>query len=467
MNGLFSLKSQDKQLVSAAMAIHDEFIFFIELDEENNPLRKVSVPLAEGCIVNGQIKSFPLLQAGLEELRKETGKINEPVSIGLPEGEAIIRFPTFPDMSIEDIRGTLDINFSEYFPFQRNEAVFDVIKIQTPNDDRKEDITVLVAAAKRQVVERILEAVHDAGMPPGPVEPMNFAMLREIKEVREGLSVIADLHNIVTVWNGYGIFFRTGNNQNNVQDLLNTIQFIETQYRSVRVQKIILAGLNFQLSSESNDSGVEIINLNDEYYAAEGLAMREEPGFTPLDLRPIEFIELERRRYSFNINRLILWGLIVCFLMLSIGTISFTFSCIRDLSEKIEIVRNSVSDLAPERDAIMKQNTELERKNAQAEKILNFLKEDIPVLEIMQEFELNAGEGVKFDTADFSKGALSGVVVTIDGKAENEATLLTMTEGLRAGGRFSSVMLPVSQKDLTGRIIFKLVLKVGDDNNEN
>ncbi len=467
MNGIFSLKPQESQSVSAAMAIHDEFIFFIEIDEENKPVRKISVPLAEGCIVNGQIKNFPLLQAGFEELRKETGKINEPVSIGLPEGEAIIRFPTFPDMSIEDIRGTLDINFSEYFPYPRNEAVFDVIKIETPNDDRKEDITVLVAAAKYQTVEKILEIVHSAGITPGPVEPMNFAMLREISEVREGLCVVADLHNIITVWNGFGIFFRTGNNQNNVQDILNTIQFIETQYRNVRVQKIILAGLNFQLSSESNDSGVEIINIDDEYYAAEGLAMREEPGFTPLDLRPIEFIELEKRRYSFNINRLILWGLIVSFLMLSIGTISFTISCIRDLSEKIEIVRNSVSDLTPERDSIIRQNTELERKNAQAEKIMNFLQQDIPVLEIMQELEINSGHGVKFDTADFSKTALTGVTVALDGKAEDESAVIAMTEGLKNGGKFSDVMLPVSQRDQTGRVIFKLILKMGDEKNEN
>lgn len=464
MNGIFSIKPQETQSVSAAMAIHDEFIYFIEIDENDNPIKKVSVPLAEGCIINGQIKNFPLLQAGFEELRKETGKINEPISIGLPEGEAIIRFPAFPDMSIEDIRGTLDVNFSEYFPYERSEAVFDVIRIKTPNDERRDDVTFMVAAAKYQTVEQILETVHNAGMSPGPVEPMNFAMIRAISEAHEGLCVLADRHNIATVWEGSGIFFRTGNNENNVQDILNTIQFIETQYRNVRVHRLILAGLNFQLSSdESNGTDFEIINVTDEYYAAQGLAMREGPGFSAIDLRPIEFIELERRRYSFNINRLILWGLIVSFLMLSIGTISFTISCIRDLSEKIEIIRESVSDLTPQRDAIIKENTELEKMNAETEKILDFLQGDIPALEIMQELEENSGRGVKFDTADFNKGALTGVTVTLDGKAADEGAVLAMTEGLKASGRFSSVLLPVSQRDQTGRIIFKLILKVGDE----
>ena len=460
-------KPQEVQTVSAALAIHDEFIYFIEIDEENNPIRKITVPLADGCIINGQIKNFELLEAAFLELHKETGKISEPVCIGLPEGEVTIRFPSFPEMSIEDVRGTLDLNFSEYFPYQREEAVFDAIKIKTPNDEHKEDITVLAAAAKRQTVDRILGAAHSAGILPGPVEPVNFAMIRSIPEALEGLSVLADPHNIVTVWQGFGIFFRTANNKNNAQDILNTIQFVQTQYRNVNVEKLILAGLEFQISSDSDSSPVKIINVQDEYYSAKGLAMRDEAELPPLDLRPLEFIELERRRYSFNINRLILWSLIVSFLMLSIGTISFTFACIRDLSEKIEIMRESVQDLSPQRAALMSQNAELERKNAQNEKVLKFLQEDIPVLEIMREFEANAGYGVKFDTADFTKNLLGGFTINIDGKAQDESAVIAMTEGLKAGGKFTSVMLPVSQKDQTGRIIFKLILRMGEEEKEN
>ena len=467
MSNILKLKAPEVQTVSAAMAIHSDFIRFVELDENDNPVRKISVPLAEGCIVNGQIKNFVLLESALEALRKETGKLNEPVSIGLPEGEAVIRFPTFPDMSIDDIRGTLDLNFSEYFPFQRAEAVFDSIKVKTPNDDRREDITVMAAAAKSQTVDRILEISHNVGIPPGPVEPLNFAMIRSVAEAQEGMCLLADRHNIVAVWQGFGIFFRTGNNEDNVQDILNTLRFVETQYRNVRVHRIILAGLDFQLSQDPEDTGgLEIINVSDEYYAAMGLAMRDSPGLAPLDMRPIEFIELERRRYSFNINRLMLWGLIVSFLMLSIGTISFTFSCIQELSEKIEIVRDSVSDLTPQRDAIIRENAELERANGKVEEVLRFLQSNIPVLEILKELEMNTVSGVKFDTADFSRGLLGGVTVTIDGKADDENIIMTMTEGLKAGGKFSSVKVPVSQKDQTGRVVFKLILQMGETNNE-
>ena len=161
-----------------------------------------------------------------------------------------------------------------------------------------------------------------------------------------------------------------------------------------------------------------------------------------------------------------LWGLIVSFLMLSIGTISFTFSCIQELSEKIEIVRDSVSDLTPQRDAIIRENAELERANGKVEEVLRFLQSNIPVLEILKELEMNTVSGVKFDTADFSRGLLGGVTVTIDGKADDENIIMTMTEGLKAGGKFSSVKVPVSQKDQTGRVVFKLILQMGETNNE-
>ncbi|MBQ7196376.1 MAG: pilus assembly protein PilM [Synergistaceae bacterium] len=478
MPGIFKINPPVALENSAAMAIHDEFLYFIEIDENNEVTRKITIPLADGCIVNGQIKNFALLESAFVALRRETGKIHEPVSIGIPEGEVIIRFPTLPDMSLEDVRGTLDLNFTEFFPYPRNEAVFDTVKIKTPNDDRREDITVLAAAARSQTVDHILSAAHNAGIPPGPVEPVNFAMIRAIPEAYEGLCVLADRHNIVAVWEGNGIFFRTGNNENNIQDILNTIQYIETQYRSVRVSKIILAKLDFQISTGSDDSGsdmesdaesdsgLKVINVDDEYYSARGLALRNDPAFLPLDMRPAEFIELEKRRYSFNPNRLILWGLIVIFLMLSIGTISFTFACIRDMEDKINIIRESVADLTPQRTAIVQENAELERQNAKTENLLKFLQGDIPVLEIMKEFEENAGNGVKFETADFTRNLLGGFAVTIDGKAEDERAVVIMTEGLKAGGKFSGVMLPVSQRDQTGRIVFKLVLNIGEIENE-
>ena len=455
----FEINAPKVLTTSAGLAIHDEFLYFIEIDEEINPIRKITVPLSDGCIVNGQIKNFAMLEAGFNELHKQIGKIREPVIIGMPEGEAIIRLPSFPNMSIDDIRGSLDLNFDEYFPFPRQDAVFDILRIKTPADlQERDEVTILAAATKKSTIDKLLDITRKTGIPAGAIEPVNFAMLRSIQEAKEGLCIFADTHNIITVWEGMGIFFRAANNLNGIQDILNTIQFARMQYRNVGIEKIILAGLHFQLSSDSN---MTIINVEDEYYSAEGLAMRNNIDTPALDLRPLEFIELEKRRYSFNINRLILWGLIVGFVMLSVGTISYTFTCIRNLSTEIEIMRDSVSDFTRQRMELVQENARLERENQTTEKILQFLQEDIPVLEIMEALEANAGIGLKFDTADFSRNGLTGVTVILDGKADNDKAVMNLTEGLKASNKFSNVMLPVSQRDQTGRIVFKLVLRIG------
>ena len=83
----------------------------------------------------------------------------------------------------------------------------------------------------------------------------------------------------------------------------------------------------------------------------------------------------------------------------------------------------------------------------------------MPVLEVMNALESSAGTGIKFDNADFSRN-LTIVTVVIDGKAQDEQSVINLTEGLKSSGLFSRVMLPVSQKDQTKRIIFKLVLTV-------
>ena len=110
---------------------------------------------------------------------------------------------------------------------------------------------------------------------------------------------------------------------------------------------------------------------------------------------------------------------------------------------------------------LVQENARLERENQTTEKILQFLQEDIPVLEIMEALEANAGIGLKFDTADFSRNGLTGVTVILDGKADNDKAVMNLTEGLKASNKFSNVMLPVSQRDQTGRIVFKLVLRIG------
>ena len=441
----------------AGLAIHDDSLHFIEIDDNGEVTRKASSALPEGCVVNGSIKDFRMLETAFKALHKKTGKIRQPVTIGLPSGDTVIRRPiSFPRMSIEDIRSTIDLNFEEYFT-SRTDTIFDAVIIRTPSDS-SDKISVLAATAKKSVVDKVLDIAKKAEIPAGAVEPLNFAMLRAIPEIREGLCIVASPHNIIATYDGNGIFFRVVNQLNNFQDVLNTMQFIGTQYRHIQVSKFILAHIDFQIST---DSGMSIINIDDPHYSAMGLALREAPE-SGLDLRPPEYVELERRRYEFNPNRLILWGLLAGFLMLSAGTMVYAAMPIHILNDEIENMRGNVNSLAARRQSLERTNSKLEQQRRQTEKILDFLKTDIPVLEILNALEVNMTNGVKYDNADFNILPLGGVNVVVDGKAMDDKEIITMTEGLKASGLFESVMLPVSQRDQLQRKVFKLVLKVKD-----
>lgn len=441
----------------AGLAIHDDALYFIELDENGEVVRQASAELHESCVINGVIKDFHMLEEGFKALHKKTGKIRQPVTIGLPPGDTVIRRPiVFPKMSIADIRSTIDLNFEEYFT-SRTDTIFDAVIIRTPSDS-EDKVTVLAATAKKSLVDKILDIAKRTDFPAGAIEPMNFAMLRSVPGLKEGLCIFADNHNIIASWQGNGIFYRTVNNLSNFQDILSTIQFIGTQYRRVQVSKIALAGVDFQLST---DSGMEIINVTDPYYIATGLALRDNPD-EGLDLRPSEYVELERRRYAFNPNRLALWLLLAGFLMTTAGTISYAFMNIQTLSEKIEDLRVNESSIAIRRQTLEKKNSELEAQRRHTEKILDFLKGDIPVLEILNALESNQTEGIKYDSATFALGPLGGVNVVVDGKAGDDSQIISMTEGLKESGLFESVMLPFSQKDQLQRKVFKLVLRVKD-----
>ena len=442
----------------AGLAIHDDFIHFAEINEEGEESRIASAALPEGCVVNGAIKDFTMLEEAFKAIRRKTGKIREPVTIGLPYGDTIIRRPTqMPKMSIDDIRSTMELNFEDYFT-TRTDTVFDAVIIKTPADaSDKEKVSVLAATAKKSLVDKILEIAKKAEIPAGAIEPVNFAMLRSVKNP-QGLCIFADSHNTVALWDGYGIFFRTSNNVNGFSDILNTGQFLRTQYRHAELNEIILAGLDFQIST---DSGLSIINIDDPYYSAKGLALRDSPE-EGLDLRPHEYVELERRRYSFNPNRLILWGLLGGFLMMTMGVVSYAFLNIHKLSSMIDDMSENVSQLTLQRQTLERKNAELENATKQTQKILDFLKGDIPVLEILNALEQNQAAGIKFDNADFSASTLGGYRVTLDGKAVDERAVITMTSGLKQNEIFSNVVLPFSQKDQLQRIVFKLILSVKD-----
>ena len=447
-----------KKTSSTGLAIYGENLYLVELDPEGQQVQKLTVKLPEGCIANNAIADFTLLAEGFTQIHKAAGSIKEPVNIGVPSGDAAIRVLTLPRMTLDDIRGTLDLNFEEYFPFSRLDAVFDVLDVKMPiSYEDRDEIPVLASAVKRNTVERILDCAREAGFDVNAIEPVQFAMIRAIPEAKSGLSVYADTQSIIAAWDGGGIMFRNENNTESVQGILNTIQFLSTQYRGRRVDTLIIYGLDIQLNK---DSGVNFVNIEEPFFTAEGLALRDTPDTAKIDLRPMEYVELEKRRHTLSITKILVAALLVAFFGSSIWTIYYGMSQTEDLKERIVQVREANREFIQRRAQLTQANSKLEQQRRTSEKILNFFKGNIPALEVMEALEANSGEGIKFTDADFVMDNKGGVTVTVNGSATEENLVMVLSEGLKRSKIFENVTVPVSRRDFKGGMIFRLVLKV-------
>ena len=451
--------------IEAGLSIHGKLLRYVEINEIHERIREFTVNLDEGCVVNSTIKNFTLLENAFIKLRDVISGFHAPVVIGLPAGEVTIKPLPMPDMPIDDIKSSLSLNFDEHFTVPENDSVFDATVISTPPESRHKanTVTVLTAASRKSRVDKVLAAARKAGMTVRAIEPSNFALLRAITEDSEGLCIFVDPKNIITTWEGHGIFFRTSENVNGFNEIRSTMQFVESQYRGVRVSKIILARVNFQLASSSE---IQVVNIQDEYYASEGLALRESAELV-LDLRPAEYIALEKRRNSMNLSRVVLTLLASAFLLLSMGTIIFTFVRMSFIQSAIDISQELVTELSIKRDSLIKDNARLQAVRARTEKYIDFLIDDMPVLEVMNSIEVNAGTGIKIEDTSFAR---SGQILTVsvNGTAADEKSLIALSEGLKMTGMFLNVITPTTAKNENAEEVkFNLTLTLRSENNDD
>ncbi|MBQ7578737.1 MAG: pilus assembly protein PilM [Synergistaceae bacterium] len=449
-----------KPNLTAGLAIRNDSLGYIELDENGEDFREFRIPLEDGCVASNSIKDFNMLEKGFVQLIQETGKISVPIMLGVPSGDVIIRPLNFPNMSLDDIKSSLALNLEENFPFPSSEAVFDAVIIDTPSASRNRDnITVLAAAVKRNYIDNLIDIANKINIVLGAIEPANFAMLRAIPEDREGLCIFADRRNIVTTWEGHGIFFRTADNANSFNDIRSTLQFVETQYKRVKINKLILADVNLNITSSTD---LEVVNFSSKFYKARGLAMRDPDDAYIMDLRPPEYIAFERRKNSLNLSRVALILLSSCFVILSMGTILFAISRMEIVQDAIDHNHEVIAELQAKRSEIMRNNAALSQNKAQTEQILNFLRDDIPILEVLNALEANAGTGIKLLDADFSRKE-SHFVVTINGTASDGTSLSLMSEGLQASGLFESVIIPGTSLSENNLVVFSIILTLKED----
>lgn len=94
------------------------------------------------------------------------------IVLGLPRREIILRKITFPPVEREDLRQIIEFEIERHIPFPTREIYFDFHMLEKKSD---EDMSVLLVAARREVVDFYVKLLDSIKLPCSVVDITNFS----------------------------------------------------------------------------------------------------------------------------------------------------------------------------------------------------------------------------------------------------------------------------------------------------
>ena len=209
-----------KSVSAAGLALGTGALRYVELEGSPGDLT-VSVsserPIDGMAIEQEMIADAHTLEAHLLGMKESLGgRWADPVVIGMPPRDVLLRVVEMPSMDASDAREALKWDFDKYFPFPYADATFDLGPINTLGEGARESARYVVAASRLHVVNSLLDIARRAGIKVAAVEPANVALYRcaggSNRGPAEGSMVVSvgrSSSQIVVGYGGDGVLYRT------------------------------------------------------------------------------------------------------------------------------------------------------------------------------------------------------------------------------------------------------------------
>ena len=254
-----------KSVSAAGLALGTGALRYVELEGSPGDLT-VSVsserPIDGMAIEQEMIADAHSLEAHLLGMKESLGgRWADPVVIGMPPRDVLLRVVEMPSMDASDAREALKWDFDKYFPFPYADATFDLGPINTLGEGARESARYVVAASRLHVVNSLLDIARRAGIKVAAVEPAKVALYRcaggRNRGPAEGSMVVSvgrSSSQIVVGYGGDGVLYRTllvgGETLPGpgapfapvAREVSSTFTYLGSQFREMRVDEIILAG---------------------------------------------------------------------------------------------------------------------------------------------------------------------------------------------------------------------------------
>jgi type IV pilus assembly protein PilM len=138
-------------------------------------------PLEPGIIRDGEVADVDGLSQALRTLYRENKGLDKRVRVGLANQKIVVRVIDLPYLEdAKELDAAVRFHAQDQLPMPVEHAVVDHLQLDVVTDETGRRQRVLLVAARREMVERILAALRGAGLKPEGVDLSAFAMVRAL-----------------------------------------------------------------------------------------------------------------------------------------------------------------------------------------------------------------------------------------------------------------------------------------------
>jgi type IV pilus assembly protein PilM len=143
--------------------------------------RAALTPLEPGIIRDGEVADVDGLADALRKLYRENKGLDKRVRVGVANQKIVVRVVELPYLeNAKELEAAVRFHAQDQLPMPLEHAVVDYQPLDVITDETGRRQRVLLVAARREMVERILAALRAAKLKPECVDLSAFAMVRAL-----------------------------------------------------------------------------------------------------------------------------------------------------------------------------------------------------------------------------------------------------------------------------------------------
>jgi type IV pilus assembly protein PilM len=175
------MKKNSKNLVGLDIDPSGVTAVEVTVNGRINIERAAVAPLEDGIVRDGEITDVEGLANALKALWKDNKGLGKRVRVGVASQRIVVRVIDVPVLSnAKELDAAVRFQAQDQLPMPLESAVLDHVALDVVDNGAGPRQRVLLVAARREMVDRILAAVRGAGLRPEGIDLAAFAMVRAL-----------------------------------------------------------------------------------------------------------------------------------------------------------------------------------------------------------------------------------------------------------------------------------------------